>query len=1538
MKRFIKSLTVFALVFTMLLGSTQPILAVTHEELNNKSDSAVSVEPVDGENTTGSFLVNCAGTGDQVKVYQVATMQWNPVTESFDKPQWVSAVTTWFAGNGNTYAAFTTPELLAAQSESIQGDFFKALIHEETGIINAEGLIKWSSDAADAENGYIIDSNIVEKDDDADEKVDAYSIEGVSLGIYVVVGSSGVKTYAPVVVNLIPDRDPTGKWYVDSQIEATMKAADAYMYKYINGGKTDIVTVGEVVDFTIDFPLPEYTDTDRGGNEKYTLSFNDTLSDAFTLDPDSVVVRYRTGTDPEWKELTREYYTSIIAAPAPASNPDAYGITIWGCGYHHLKYKDTNTGNVIEYVIYRNKYKDPETGDDMYAYYYYDEGEYRVIYDSNIQYDKTDVEGLRAKYKEKTGDGTGHSLLQFNADGTINSTSSGDSYDGTKVRDYFEGKTGYEYVASLFHNIFNITFEYKDLIDAELYNQNVDIQITYKAQVNKNIEVNSENNTNTATLKYEINAAGDKTTTISDTVKAYTYGLNLVKMDGDTYQTTQATDAQGTLKVNADGTPVYEDPTYLAGAKFYVFKETDTFIGETYKGSMPGSPVLEGKEATPTSLTEYKVDHEGEDQYYYYTYTHTADESVTLDNEVVVSKNDVVTRVFKLVVLEDKTYGTSFDGTLTSEAKAEGVTIKGLDEGNYIVSEYLAPTGYNLLAEDMMFSIYKISKDEAEIAGGSYKLFAANKEEEGVEQEIDDDGLYTMNVLNYAGLTLPSTGGMGTMLFTIIGILLMVAAILVIMMKNKKNMKYAAEFMAILLVVGMLFQLTPQNVYAVTEVKLNNQYGSAVSGANNTVSFTVNIKNPGDTIEAYKIAEMEWENGTYKGPTWVLGVQQALATSSSYGAYTTPALLGEASIDDQVAFLEWLYTNKDSNNLGQNQKVDLSKITTSDSGEQIIVSGVEYGIYLIKAVNTTSGKNYQLLTVDAIPTQEGPLGAWYIKDNISVNLKFADIKVEKKINNEDGITVSMGDEVEFEITGEVPDYSEADILDAEGNPVKPLFVMNDTMSESFEFDREKDVKIQYSVDNLAWDDLPAEAYASLFVSAAKDLNSVGVRRYKDNLNPANNDIYCIVSGPDASNSNRYTFDFYVYTEEYGTYTKFYTYNSSTNITYYGQSITASAVLTPYKNTTGRTTATTLTALGTSEWTDINNIVFDYEKLHELGAKYVRVTYNAVVAPEVVVGADDNTNTATFYYHKDLSGAGGSSSDTAYAWTYGLNIVKKDGDETSTYLANAKFKLYKEAHIYVPSIAGADKTEATYKNYAFLKNIDETTDVPTGIISAEEGATAENLDTLEKLNSVINGDYYYRYVAYEANTCGVDTCVMKEAAHSHVHVYTFIGVNGDGTSEIVSVATADGVTVKGLAPASYVLIETEAPTGYNKLQEALRFEIQELTEEQASALGHRTEDGKVSLKGFASDETYDKTLIDSDSTLKYAKVVEGDKEVYYKVYEDGIYPIEVENFAGLTLPSTGGMGTLFFTLIGLFVMTAALVIIIAKKNGQKYIEY
>lgn len=1543
MKRIYKGLMAFALAFTLLLGSVQSTFAVTTDSLNNKDNETVSIQEVNEANNTGSFKVLCSGTQDRLTVYKVAAMNWNGT--SFDEPMWVSEVSTWL--ETSDYKQYDTPSKLVSAAETVQGDFFKALLDTEKGIQN------WVDEWTSLSNPDVVVEN---KSADGTE-IESYTVTNVPIGIYIAVGNSETKTYAPAVANLIPQRaGETGKWYLDQDIMVSMKSADAYMHKYINGEKTDIVTIGETVEFAIDFPLPQYEQRASGS---YTLTFDDILSDSFTLDPESIVVKYRTKDDVDWEEfgtedkpnviegevevagiLNKELYSSFIAAPAPANNANGYGITIWGCGYHHL-YADTG----YQYIIYRNKYKS-ETG-DRYAYYYMQDGAYHLLLDTNTP-DETGTT-VRKAYQEATKDTQSHSWVQFLADGSSNPLNA-----GSIAPDTFQeklGMTGRQYVASLFHNVFNITFDYAKLIEAGYNEKNVEIQITYKAEANQKILINEEANTNTATMKYETNSAGTAFATISDTVKAYTYALNLVKMDGDTYQTTPKVDAEGKPLTDAEGKPVYEDPTYLSGAIFNVFKETHAFVGDTkdgefeYLASMIDSD-KEWEDQAPT-LTEYKEDHP-EGEYYYYTYP-VGNEAITLDNGATVEPGKYITRVFKLLVLEDRVFGTYCDGTITSVAEKEGVMLKGLDEGNYIVSEKTAPAGYNTLAEDMMFSIYKISEANAEKNGGSYALFAEDKD----GAMVDDDGVYNLNVLNYSGLTLPSTGGMGTVLFTIIGILLMMSAIVVILIKGRQNVKNAAGYMAILLIASMMLTANPQSFYAVKEVPLgNSEYGTQTTGNEATVSFNVELKNAGEKIEAYKIAELTWDstNETYEGPKWVLGIQQGIL-GTKFEEYTTPAELATKDTKTQIEFLNWVYQNKDVNNVGTLPNNVAASISYSEDGLTATVKSVPYGIYLIKAsASNEQGditKTYQLLTVDAIPTQEGPLGNWYIKDNISASLKFSDIIVEKTINGKDGVTVGTDDEVEFVIKGEVPDYPGVDTVDAQGNPQKDysgyFFNFNDTMSDAFEIDMKKGMTVEWSENGEDWHSLTKDThYTSMLALASANASSEGVRSYKDSL--GNEYLYAIVQK--SATGTNYNMLWYVFNPDKGIYESITVSTAYNNIAISNSKIanatvTDATIEAAYEKATGLAVSSTFTrSTEPKEWKDINNISFNYEALRNLGAKYVRITYNAVVTPTAIVGTDDNTNTATFYYQKDLSGAGTSSSDTAYAWTYGLNIVKKDGDKVDTYLANARFKLYKEAYWYVPNEATADKTASTYDKYTFIKSVDDSTEVPTGIVSTETDATAVALETLELMNAVVNGDTYFRYVDFNANTCNVESCAKKDADHSHVLVYElyeFERADGTTYAELVTVNTAAGITVTGLAPASYVLIETEAPSGYNKLQEVLRFEIIEL-EDQDKTPDYTTTDGKASLRALVSDETYKVEEIQAEPTLPHVQIGEGDSAEYHKVYENGIYKIEVENFAGLVLPSTGGMGTLLFTLVGLFLMSAVLVVVIVKRKSQKYIEY
>lgn len=134
-------------------------------------------------------------------------------------------------------------------------------------------------------------------------------------------------------------------------------------------------------------------------------------------------------------------------------------------------------------------------------------------------------------------------------------------------------------------------------------------------------------------------------------------------------------------------------------------------------------------------------------------------------------------RLYKTV--GEETYYAKFDanGLLTgwaTEATASGVTmtsnntsalvLNGLDAGTYYLEETKAPDGYNKLITPVTVTISK----------------------EGVVSPAENGIVY---VSNNAGATLPSTGGMGTTLFYVIGGGLMVAAVVLLVTKKRMENK-----------------------------------------------------------------------------------------------------------------------------------------------------------------------------------------------------------------------------------------------------------------------------------------------------------------------------------------------------------------------------------------------------------------------------------------------------------------------------------------------------------------------------------------------------------------------------------------------------------------------------------------------------------------------------------------------------------------------------------------------------------------------------
>lgn len=146
------------------------------------------------------------------------------------------------------------------------------------------------------------------------------------------------------------------------------------------------------------------------------------------------------------------------------------------------------------------------------------------------------------------------------------------------------------------------------------------------------------------------------------------------------------------------------------------------------------------------------------------------------------------------------------------------------------------------------------------------------------------------------------------------------------------------------------------------------------------------------------------------------------------------------------------------------------------------------------------------------------------------------------------------------------------------------------------------------------------------------------------------------------------------------------------------------------------------------------------------------------------------------------------------------------------------------------------------------------------------------------------------------------------------VSAWVDTQNDAT-ELIS-GTDGKFVVIGLDAGDYILVETEAPSGYNKIEGEIAVKI--------TATQKNLDDYKEVAE--ADDPSEILTAVGSEVTIPgHEKVTsEGDTNT-------GIVPAGITNASGSTLPSTGGMGTTLFYIVGGILVAGAAIILIAKRK-------
>ena len=133
--------------------------------------------------------------------------------------------------------------------------------------------------------------------------------------------------------------------------------------------------------------------------------------------------------------------------------------------------------------------------------------------------------------------------------------------------------------------------------------------------------------------------------------------------------------------------------------------------------------------------------------------------------------------------------GSKKDIAVVKNTAGTKFTFSGLDDGDYVLTETTTPSGYNTIApitfkvtaaHDIVWTTQKRDVVLTSLSGNKFEgeiTLVADKKE----------GSLTSDVVNKSGSTLPSTGGIGTTIFYVVGVILMLGAGVLLVTKKRMS-------------------------------------------------------------------------------------------------------------------------------------------------------------------------------------------------------------------------------------------------------------------------------------------------------------------------------------------------------------------------------------------------------------------------------------------------------------------------------------------------------------------------------------------------------------------------------------------------------------------------------------------------------------------------------------------------------------------------------------------------------------------------------
>ena len=213
-------------------------------------------------------------------------------------------------------------------------------------------------------------------------------------------------------------------------------------------------------------------------------------------------------------------------------------------------------------------------------------------------------------------------------------------------------------------------------------------------------------------------------------------------------------------------TPESETKTYVTGIKLTKVDGADhnkMLTGAKFKIEGNGVKVV---------LVNKEVYEETSDGTYYMLKNGTYTETDPI-GETASSYDSTTTKYKKVTAVTKDTVNTKINAT--GYVDKNGVlTFEGLGEGTYTITEIIAPEGYNLLKAPIIKANATFDKCEWTVTADGKPVTA-------------DNNLYSFLIENKSGAELPSTGGIGTTIFYVLGGVLVVCAGVLLITKRRMN-------------------------------------------------------------------------------------------------------------------------------------------------------------------------------------------------------------------------------------------------------------------------------------------------------------------------------------------------------------------------------------------------------------------------------------------------------------------------------------------------------------------------------------------------------------------------------------------------------------------------------------------------------------------------------------------------------------------------------------------------------------------------------